>query len=215
MKYLPALYFCLSSLPSIVFSLRCSPCCPDGPPTMPVFEYEILTAFPLQRANSKQESRQYECTQCPKLSSSDCPSCQLRKDACGCCDVCAQAEGDACGYFGGGHIIGTCADYLDCDTANSTNFGWVEGVCKLKPGKETPKCGPPSLLQSANSSTASTPANCCPTKTVKESGDVFILVEYSSMKALDICVDECVYRKKGEENLFYCFANGKFNVECN
>lgn len=55
------------------------------------------------------------CTECPKSPPMDCASGHLTKDVCGCCDVCAKAEGEKCGGMWG--MSGTCAPGLNCETA--------------------------------------------------------------------------------------------------
>merc|ERR1711875_146317 len=62
-----------------------------------------------------------------------CQSGQLAKDLCGCCDVCAKAEGEECGGpFGSS---GTCANYLDCEKRLEDDFNEV-GVCRAKVGSQ-------------------------------------------------------------------------------
>ena len=50
---------------------------------------------------------------------------------------------------------------------------------------------------------------------MKETCDVYILDMNTGKKALDICLDSCVYRKEGggREDLF-CFQSGNMQVEC-
>merc|ERR1712098_989914 len=62
-----------------------------------------------------------------------CQSGQLAKDLCGCCDVCAMAEGEECGGpFGSS---GTCANYLNCEKLLEDDFNEV-GVCRAKVGSQ-------------------------------------------------------------------------------
>ena len=127
---------------------------------------------------------------CKKLSPSDCSSGQVTKDSCGCCDRCAKAEGESCaGEWG---FSGTCAEGLTCVKPPPVNPNFpdlnfhVEGTC------------------------------CCPKKTLVETGEVFILDDSTGMKALDICLYNCVYRKEGDSrNDPYCFKQGNSQVECN
>merc|ERR1719228_1055598 len=58
--------------------------------------------------------------------------CQLVKDVCGCCDVCAKTEGEECG--GPWNITGICADGLTCanpdhDPSISSMMN-TPGVCR-------------------------------------------------------------------------------------
>ena len=139
------------------------------------------------------------CTTCPPLSASECKSGQLTKDVCFCCDVCAKAEGETCG--GPWNLDGVCADDLVCD--KSKDYGTTplvddfnaSGVCKfvtLSPG-----------------------VDCCSEKLVKSTGEKYILESNPDMKALKSCVDECVYRKEGDQDRsLYCFEKGSLEIQC-
>jgi len=87
------------------------------------------------------------CTECPKSPPMDCASGHLTKDVCGCCDVCAKAEGETCGGMWG--MSGTCAPGLNCETAKplpntKPYFNHNEaGVCvKDSTGQDTSCCDP-------------------------------------------------------------------------
>merc|ERR1711915_723242 len=137
------------------------------------------------------------CTTCPPLSASECKSGQLTKDACLCWDVCAKAEGETCG--GPWSLNGVCADDLVCDKSKDDDFNAddfnASGVCKfvdLSPG-----------------------ADCCTEKLVKSTGEKYILESNPDVKALKSCVDECVYRKEGDQDRsLYCFEKGSLEIEC-
>ena len=133
---------------------------------------------------------------CSPKSPSECRSGQLTKDVCGCCEECAKAAGEVCGGPWG--ISGTCAEDLFCDissggTTPAFSFN-TEGICRPKDYKDD---------------------FCCERKIVKETRAVYILDMNTGKKALDICLDSCVYRKEGggREDLF-CFQSGNMQVEC-
>ena len=69
-----------------------------------------------------------QCAACEPIFPTNCTSGQLGKDMCGCCDVCANAEGEECG--GVWNMAGTCADYLFCEEHSVGNF--LPGICKTK-----------------------------------------------------------------------------------
>ena len=137
------------------------------------------------------------CTTCYPQSPSECRSGQLTKDVCGCCDVCAQAAGEVCGGPWG--ISGTCAEDLYCDISSRGttppygHFGY-EGICRPTDYKDD---------------------FCCERKIVKETRDVYILDRNTGRKALDICLDSCVYRKEGGgRGDLFCFQSGNMQVDC-
>ena len=50
---------------------------------------------------------------------------------------------------------------------------------------------------------------------MKETRDVYILDRNTGRKALDICLDSCVYRKEGGgRGDLFCFQSGNMQVEC-
>ena len=117
------------------------------------------------------------CVECPEVFPSNCTGGQLTKDQCGCCDVCAKAVGESCGYYNG-----RCGDGLYCYYPPPKDFF---GVC------------------------------CCEKKILKETEDVYILDKSSNNKTLDICLDECVYRKEGDvSDDIYCFKKGNSHIVC-
>ena len=108
--------------------------------------------------------------------------------------MCAKAVGQDCGGWRGFHAGRTCADGLFCeysplDTQNDFN----SGICK----RENPK------------------DNCCDRIVVKETLEVYTLNLTSGRRALDICLDGCVYRKDGDvSGKLFCFKDGDLNIEC-
>ena len=128
-----------------------------------------------------------ECVKCPEVSPSDCTSGQLTKEACGCCNECAKAVGEVCNSQG---WFGTCADGLSCYAPPPTigEQWWAPSEAHC----------------------------CCEKKIVKETEDVYILDKFSKNQTLDICLDNCVYRKEGEvSDDIYCFKQGNSHVVCN
>lgn len=51
----------------------------------------------------------------------------LTKDACGCCDVCAKAKGEACG--GPWFLLGRCGKGLKCIRENP-EYSHSNGICQ-------------------------------------------------------------------------------------
>ena len=106
---------------------------------------------------------------------------------CGCCDVCAKAEGEVCGGPWGKD--GVCADNLTCEKLDPNDFN-TSGTCKLE-------------LQYLET--------CCKKKVVKSTGEEYLLEMNSRQKALPNCLDECVYKK---DEIFYCFEKGDLEIDC-
>jgi hypothetical protein len=104
-----------------------------------------------------------------------------------------MAVGQDCG--GPWDYHGTCADDLYCDKSSdphftiSTGFNFnLKGICTPKNYKDD---------------------FCCDRKVVKETGEVYTLDMASYRKALDICLDSCVYLKEGDESgTVFCFMQG-------
>jgi len=89
------MYLLILSLATLVHlgnTLSCQRCCADQPPSFGPDGQIIMV----------------DCTSCVRPPH----PCQLVKDACGCCDVCARTEGEECG--GLWNIAGICADGLTC-----------------------------------------------------------------------------------------------------
>ena len=131
----------------------------------------------------------YECEMCKKLFPANCSSGQLIKDRCGCCDACARAEGESCGGMHGTYS-GKCATGLSCFIPKIKCFQGFDCLFVAR------TC-------------------CCPQKTMVETREVFILDDSSSKEALDICKNDCVYRKEGDaSNSVFCFKDGGSQVDC-
>ena len=139
------------------------------------------------------------CASCSPLSPGECVSGELVKGVCGCCDECAKAEGEECGGMWG--LAGSCAHNLYCDTSYQEYDEYYQyydmpGICR--PVHQGP----------GNS-------ECCEKKIMKESKDVYILNQTSGMRALAVCLDDCVYSKEGDDSgHLFCFKQGDLVVEC-
>merc|ERR1712179_43452 len=86
---------------------------------------------------------QSPCKDEPKAE--DCKSGQLSNDICGCCKICANAEGEICG--GEWNEAGSCADHLyckkDCEDERSLRCFLKEGKCFSKGKPTSPTKRPP------------------------------------------------------------------------
>ena len=89
-----------------------------------IFIVAILVSIPASSSLSCTTCNQATC-QTPTC----CDSGYLTKDVCGCCLVCASAEGKACGGLwgfsgtcvGGTRCLTKCEDWMSCQ--------WTDGVC--------------------------------------------------------------------------------------
>ena len=124
-------------------SLSCLPCCSKDKfvPTPNTYflqaaddlftrdkEEMIVEDSDIESEEDLLDEEPQQCAACEPLIPDNCPSGQLAKDVCECCDVCAKAEGEECG--GVWSLSGTCADYLFCEENSVGNF--MPGICKTK-----------------------------------------------------------------------------------
>ena len=85
-------------------------------------------------------------------------------------------------------MYGKCAEELYCDLPiyleGTLNVNYAGGICRQNNPKD----------------------DCCERKVLKETHEVFTLDTVSGTKALDICLDCCVYRKEGgDTGELFCF----------
>lgn len=87
----------------------------------------LAAVLSLAVIGSAEQCGQMKCPECKnEPSPTDCASGCLTKDRCGCCLVCAKAEGKKCGGYS--YSKGYCADGLYCDRASEI----LTGTCKSK-----------------------------------------------------------------------------------
>ena len=111
--------------------------------------------------------------------------------------MCAKAGGQKCNGWCG--MYGKCAEELYCDLPiyleGTLNVNYAGGICRQNNPND----------------------DCCERKVLKETQEVFTLDTVSGTKALDICLDSCVYRKEGDDTgELVCFkkGNGTLHQEC-
>jgi len=178
----------LLSMSSVSNGLSCLPCCSSIPEQLvsPRFDFDGDQIVVVNDTEAYVEP--LHCTECDKAPEY-CPSGQLTKGICGCCDVCAKAEGEECG--GPWQMAGTCADYLFCEVdSDAEPFIELVGTCVLK-GEE-----------------------CCATKIDVSSQATYEL----DRERNEYCIYNCAYRKKedngGLSKSLYCFMKHDKDVVC-
>ena len=163
----------------------CQPCC------------EGEGARKKVRVNSIWSGPVEQCVDCPIISPSNCTSGQLIKTPCVCCDECARAAGENCRKYGQYETFDgeRCADGLFCNAHQPRESNGIYGI---------------PHLDNIRRGTC-----CCEKKIVKESGDIYNLDKDSKTKALDICLDNCVYTKEGNvSGDYFCFEKGSLKTDC-
>merc|ERR1712215_548683 len=135
-----------------------------------------------------------DCTVCTRKYPEDCTSGQLTWDVCGCCQVCAKAEGDVCGGPWG--IRGTCADFLFCDLNLEEihdEFN-ADGICRVEPLDHNHTID----ILGVDGHHIDHTQDCCENLVAKSNGDVFKLDNKRGLKKH--CVHGCLYRREGDVN---------------